>query len=345
MDEQQTSSARAPGRIARVLLDSSLPQLDHLFDYLIPDELAATALAGVRVKVPFRSAGRVATGYLVERTDSAEFSGNLSAIESVVSPMPVLTSETWQLARAVADRSAGGASDVIRLAVPARQARVEKAHLAALQSSAETADPTTGEQAGESASEETAVTITGYRPGLLDDAVASGERVALSAIPLLHQLAAGPNAGEWVGHWALTLAEAAVLCLQRGHSAIIAVPDYRDQEQVHAALLSLTGDKRIIRVDARQPNAERYRGFLRCLGVDPVIVIGNRSAVYSPAPELALIALWDDGSSLHAEPLAPYAHARDVALVRQQQSGCALIIAGHTRTTDTQRLVELEVGS
>ncbi|MDF2491484.1 MAG: primosomal protein, partial [Microbacterium sp.] len=42
----------APARpIARVLLDSPLPQLDRLFDYAVPAALDADAQPGVRVKV------------------------------------------------------------------------------------------------------------------------------------------------------------------------------------------------------------------------------------------------------------------------------------------------------
>ena len=52
--------------VARVLIDSPLPQLDRLFDYAVPPELAAEAVPGARVRVPLRSAGRVVDGYLVE---------------------------------------------------------------------------------------------------------------------------------------------------------------------------------------------------------------------------------------------------------------------------------------
>ena len=81
--------------------------------------------------------------------------------------------------------------------------------------------------------------------------------------------------------------------------------------------------------------------FLACLGAAPRIVLGNRSAVYAPAAELGLLAIWDDGDPLHAEPLSPYAHSRDAALVRQEQSGCALVLLGHSRSVEAQRLVEL----
>ena len=43
-------------RVARVLIDSPLPQLDRLFDYAIPEHLAEDAAAGVRVRVPLRTA-------------------------------------------------------------------------------------------------------------------------------------------------------------------------------------------------------------------------------------------------------------------------------------------------
>ena len=97
----------------------------------------------------------------------------------------------------------------------------------------------------------------------------------------------------------------------------------------------------VVRLDARQSNPDRYRAFLRCLGDEPIVIIGNRSVVYAPARTLGLIALWDDGDPLHSEPLSPYVHARDAALVRQEQQSCALMFFGHSRSTEVERLVEI----
>lgn len=318
----------ATGHIARVLLDSSLPQLDHLFDYRIPESLLETAVPGVRVKVPFRSAGRTASGYLIELSGDAEFSGELSSIEDVVSPVPVLRPEVWKLARRIADRSAGSASDIIRLAVPPRQVRVEKAWLAA-----QTLD---GDRQDDGSAQQPAP-LAGYAPGRLEAAIGNGQRLAVSAVPLLREL----DTGEWVGAWAVAMAHAAAHCLSLGKTSILIVPDHRDQEQLLAALAASVPQPAIVRLDARQSNADRYRSFLTCLEDQPRIIVGNRSAVYAPAEELGLIALWDDGDRLNSEPLSPYANARDVALVRQEQASCALIVINHSRTTDIQRLVEL----
>jgi len=348
------------GLVARVLIDSPLPQLDHLFDYAIPAELADVAQPGVRVKVPFGSSGRVVGGYLIERVEPATddaapavagaaaggadaggagaggagagggadplFHGTLSPLESVVSPARVLTGEVWTLARAVADRSAGNAGDVIRLAVPPRRVRVEKAWLA---QPADAADTAGGKAA--------ACHFADYPAGALTGIIAQRGRAAVAAVPRPVLLADGRT----VGQWALTLAELGVAALAAGRSAILAVPDYRDQDQLQAALAQLAPAGSVRRVDARQSDPDRYRDFLACLDPVPRIIIGNRSAVYAPAHELGLIALWDDGDPLYAEPLSPYVHARDAALVRQQQADCALVFLGHARSVEVQRLVGL----
>lgn len=341
------------GLVARVLIDSPLPQLDHLFDYRIPEELADLALPGVRVRVPFRSGGRIIDGYLIEVIDPAtapsdQFSGTLSPIDAVVSAAPVLTPEVWRLARRAADRAAGNASDIIRLAVPPRQVRVEKAWLIArapaVTPTAPTETPPAETPPVDAAGNSTgsihalaAPAFVGYPTGRLDTVIMERQRVAVAAIPELVRL----DDGSTIGHWAQTLAELAVATLAAGTTAILCVPDYRDQDQVQAALDQLAPAGSVSRVDARQSNPDRYRAFLACLGAEPRIILGNRSAVYAPAASLGLIALWDDGDPLYSEPLSPYVHARDAALIRREEAGCGLVLLSHSRSVETQRLVEL----
>jgi primosomal protein N' (replication factor Y) len=306
-----------------VWVDSPLPQLDRLFDYRIPEALSGELRVGIRVRVPWRSAGRFVDAYVVDLVDSVEFTGVLSEVEAIVSTVPVLAPDVAMLARKAADRAAGSAIDIVRVAVPGRQARVEKAWLAA------------GEQPA--LPEVTAVPVDGYVAGRIEMAITAGGRLAIDAVPLGVEVAAG----VWVGHWAVTLAAAASVAIAAGKSAILALPDYRDQEQLAAALAAVLPPDRIVHLDARQSNPDRYRGFLRCLGDDPLAIIGNRSVIYAPAKNLGLIGIWDDGDPLHSEPLAPYVHTRDAALLRQEQQSCALLFIGHSRSTEVERLVEV----
>lgn len=303
-------------RIARVLIDSPLPQLDRLFDYALPEGLGPVE-PGVRVKAPLRTAGRVIDGYVVEIGEEPDASRTLSEIESVVSPTVVLPDRLYRLARRVADRAAGSASDILRLAIPKRQVRVEKSW------QEPPAPPAPGDDALQRARDE----IAAYEG--LGEVLAGSGRAAVEAIPVRRADLPG---------WALLLASAAAVQLAEGRSSVLVVPDYRDQELLLMALTALIDHEAVVRHDARQPNPDRYRAFLRTLGDQPCVVVGNRSAVYAPV-QAGLVAIWDDGDPLLSEPLAPYVHARDAALIRQEEEGSALLIVGHTRTTDTERLV------
>ena len=77
LSEARLVSDMPAASIARVLLDSPLPQLDRLFDYRIPPQFTQDAVPGVRVRVPLRSAGRVADGFLIEVVDEGDYSGVL----------------------------------------------------------------------------------------------------------------------------------------------------------------------------------------------------------------------------------------------------------------------------
>lgn len=343
----------ANGRpVAQVLLDSVLPQLDHLFDYAVPAHLADDLRVGQRVRVPFRSKDRRSFGYVIGFAERSDFGGELSEIADIVTRVPMLTPEVWQLARAVADRAGGSAGDILRLAIPARQVRVEKQHLAAAESAESSRHSAGAERVAESSDETLSsavqphaddaaaspkehVDATSPERGIADQLV-QGRRLALTASHGPERL----HTGEWVGGWAAQLARLAIAVHGLGRSVIVVVPDYRDLDQVRDALEAL-GHEEAVRVDSRQSNAERYAGFLRALDAEPRIVLGNRSAVYAPAHELGAIIMWDDGDPVLAEPLTPYVHARDAALLRAEQSGAGLFFAAHARSAEVQRLIEI----
>ena len=343
--EEVEGAQSAPGTrsVVRVLVESPLPQLDRLFDYAVPTHLRDRVAPGIRVRVPLRSAGRIADGFVVEVVASSDHVGELSEVDDVVSTVSVLAPEVWRLARAVADRAGGSASDVLRLAVPPRQARVEKAFLAAAEE-ADTGtdtgtdtDPTVGDGDATTGEPVVASPVHGYRADALADLVPARGRAAVDAVPLLAEL---PD-GSWVGRWAVTAAELATVAVAAGDNVIVAVPDHRDEDQVLRALAALLPPERVVRLDSRQSNADRYRALLRARGDQATVLVGNRSVLLAPSARLGLIIVFDDGDPLFSEPLSPYVHARDTALLRQAQQQSALVFLGHTRSTDVQRLVEI----
>lgn len=303
--------------VAQVLLDTSLPQLDHLFDYLVPDALRDAVAVGQRVKVPLRAGARQSFGYVVALSDQSEYLGQLSELSDIVSPVSMLQPNVWQLARTLADRAAGNANDILRLAIPVRQVRVEKTYLAQREQLA--SQITQAIQPG--------ITASGREP----------KRYTVQSNQPPQRL----ESGEWVSGWVTELTEIAVAVASNEESVIVVVPDRYDLEQAFSALNSTAFASRVIRVDSLQSNAARYLGFLRTLEHEPKIILGNRSAVYAAAFSLGAIVMFDDGDALLDEPLKPYVHARDAALQRSELEHCDLVFIAPSRSLAVHRLTRI----
>jgi primosomal protein N' (replication factor Y) len=301
--------------VARVAVEISLPNLDRPFEYLVPEQLAETAMPGVRVRVRF--AGRLTGGFVLERAAESEHQGKLGYLERVVSPEPVLTAEIAGLARAVADRYGGTLADVLRLAVPPRHARAEAA-----------SPPSPAGDAGSPAlPEHSSWDRYAAGPAFLA-ALADGRspRAVWSALP-------GPS---WPDEIALAVAAVA----KSGRGAVVVVPDARDLERLDAALAGRLRPGQHVVLSADLGPAERYRRWLAALRGDVQVVVGPRSAMFAPVASLGLVVLWDEGDDLHAEPRAPYPHAREVLALRAHRARAAALIGGFARTAEAQLLLD-----
>ncbi|MEV4694420.1 primosome assembly protein PriA, partial [Micromonospora echinospora] len=103
---------------------------------------------------------------------------------------------------------------------------------------------------------------------------------------------------------------------------------------------AVLGAGRHVRLTAADGPARRYRAFLAARRGDVAVVIGTRAAMFAPVDRLGLVAIWDDGDDLHAEPRAPYPHARDVLLTRAHLGDAAALVGGYARSAEAQLLVE-----
>lgn len=308
--------------VARVVLESSLPHLDRPFDYTVPAELAEVAVPGVRVKVKFN--GQELNGYIIERRADSHASAPLSVLHKIVSPVPVLTPAAMELAGAVAARYAGTLSDVLRTAIPPRVAKVEKELLAG-DFDADAVDllPLTDAHAW-----------TAYSNGasyLQHLAKGGAPKAVLTALQGF-----GPDG------WPALVASAVATVRSSGRGAVVVVPDYRDLERLELALANVLPASDVARLTADDGQTPRYRNFLRLLSGAAGVAIGTRSAAYAPVRNLGLVVCWDDGDDLHIEQRSPYAHTREVLLLRAEKENAACLMASHSRSTELQRLVELQ---
>ncbi len=121
----ELEASGVPNPVARVRVDSTLPQVDRTFDYRVPAELSEDAVPGARVRVLFN--GHELTGYIEERAATTDWTRtSLMPLKSVLSRVPSVAPEIFALAEALADRYASTVANVLRLAVPPRIAALDK---------------------------------------------------------------------------------------------------------------------------------------------------------------------------------------------------------------------------
>lgn len=301
--------------IARVAVDIPLPHLDRLFDYSITEAQAADVKPGVRVRVRF--AGKLRDGYVIEVAEHSEITTKLSPLSRVISATPVLTEPQRRLIRTVADHYAGTFADVVRLAVPPRHAATENADQVSWPKPIIEQQPTGG--------------LLAYPDGeAFLDGLAKSQ-------PLRAYWQVTPRFARdrWgLDDWSRGFMQATIQVLRAGRSVIIVVPDHRDLVKMRDALGAVIGLGAIAELHSDLGTAARYRNYLAIIRGEAKVVIGTRPASYAPVADLGLICLWDDGDDLHADPHAPYPHARDVVALRAGSEQSALLFAGHGRTAE-----------
>ena len=244
----------------------------------------------------------IQTGFVVSLTDATDWTGKVAKLTEVISPARVLTNATYELVRAVADRQASTFGDVISNAVPNRSVRVEQAWL-------------------------------------IDSETPNTQAVRAVSAPALPKLAARlvePRSGIW----AQELLGLAARHLSLGESAIICVPDFRDIAVLSSKAEELGLGEYLNVYSSKDVKSKQYAAFLRALNDKPQIVLGSRNSLYAPV-RAGGIYLWDDADQSHTDQSAPYATSREIALIRQSQSGCNLAFLSHSRSTDVQRLIEI----
>lgn len=330
--------------VAHVVIDSPLPHLDRIFDYSVPLELDAEAQPGVRVRVKF--SGQDLNGFLVARVAVSE-SERLVPLSRVYSAVPVLAPQVLELAHQVAARYCGTVADVLRVAVPPRVASLEKVYLkkaaerAADAGAAADASQTGGAVAHDPHLEPLLEPTAAAKPGhsLFGDYPHAEDFLTRLAMGDSPKAVLGTLHGFGPVSWHRQLAQVVAYCQLSGRGAIVVVPDLRDLELLDHAFAQVLPEGSFVKLTADDGPSLRYANFLRVLSGDVKIVIGTRSAAYAPVADLGLVCCWDDGDELHVERRAPYQHSRDVLLLRSGIEDAAVLMAGHSRSSESQRLV------
>ena len=277
--------------VARVLVDTGVFHLDQEFDFLVPEELSEIATPGVSVRVPFN--GRKCEGFIVGRANSSAHIGRMQYIDKVNNETPLLTASILNLSRAIARKYASNIMDVLRFAIPVPMSSVKEVACSYSEKKSINKD-----------------LIKDY-PQSYFDSLQNGEASHVIWTPL-------PTTEPFE-----LLAE---ICKIRSGSVLVLVPDAKSVERCLNVFLESGIGKNILTWSSELTKSQRYSNYLQILNGNAQIVIGVRGAIFLPIQALSLIVVWDEGNDNFSEIRSPGWHAREVAIERTRQDGCALIL-------------------
>ena len=123
--------------------------------------------------------------------------------------------------------------------------------------------------------------------------------------------------------------------LERGRSALVLVPEIGLTPQLSDRFRARFGNKVCI-YHSKLSDGERYDTWRNTISGESQIIIGTRSAVFAPLPNLGLIVLDEEhDTSFKQDRLEPTYNARNVANWRAELEDCPLVLGSATPSTES----------
>jgi primosomal protein N' (replication factor Y) len=122
--------------------------------------------------------------------------------------------------------------------------------------------------------------------------------------------------------------------IARGHRVLVLVPEIALTPSLAGQFRMRFGDRVAIQHSALS-EGERHDQWHRIRRGQVDIVVGTRSAVWSPIEQLGLIVVDEEHDSSYKQEEAPRYHGRDVAIVRARMEGALVVLGSATPSLES----------
>jgi primosomal protein N' (replication factor Y) len=122
--------------------------------------------------------------------------------------------------------------------------------------------------------------------------------------------------------------------LAQGKGAIVLVPEIALTPQLLGRFQARFGERIAVLHSALSPG-ERVDQWEQIQSGHKPVVVGARSAIFAPVPRLGLVVVDEEHEQSFKQGERPRYHARDLALVRGQQSDCPVVLGSATPSLES----------
>lgn len=120
----------------------------------------------------------------------------------------------------------------------------------------------------------------------------------------------------------------------QGRQAIVLIPEIALTYQTVMRFYNRFGD-RVSIMNSKLSQGERFDQFERAKSGEIDIMIGPRSALFTPFPHLGLIIIDEEHETSYKSETAPRYHARDVAIERARMNDASVLLGSATPSVDS----------
>jgi len=279
--------------------------LRRTFIYSVPPELAEKVGPGSLVKISFGR--RSTTGFVVGARETTDVKG-VKPIQAVEPADLSLPPKILRLGEWVADYYLAPLGEVLRAALPSGLGKRSPGDLPQAE----------------------------FTPGAVPD-LTPDQRTATDAI---YESLSRPAADTFLLHGVTgsgkteVYLRAATEAVARGGRALILIPEIALSPQMVGRVESRFGGRVALWHSSLTP-AKRREVWTRTRRGEIDVLVGARSAVFAPLPDLRLIVVDEEHETTYKQGESPRYHARDVALVRARMEGAVAVLGSATPSLES----------
>lgn len=127
--------------------------------------------------------------------------------------------------------------------------------------------------------------------------------------------------------------------LEQGKQAIVLIPEIALTFQTVMRFHNRFGD-RVSILHSRLSQGERYDQFLRAQNGELDVMIGPRSALFTPFPNLGYIIIDEEHEGSYKSETLPRYHARETAIERARLAGASVVLGSATPSVESTYFAE-----
>lgn len=304
-------------KYADIIIDISHEGVDKTFEYKIPDELSDVVQTGSVVNVPFGRWNKVQKGYVIEVKDIPEYDPEkLKEIIEINEKSIEVEASLIRLAAWMKETYSCTMITALRTVMPVKEkVSARKPGVDIMESVPEFAPI-------EELNDQQRAVVDKF----CDD-YSSGRRDRY----LLHGITGSGKTEVYI--------QLAKKVTDEGRAVIMLIPEIALTFQTVARFRAVFGD-RISILNSRLSKGEKFREFERARTGETDIIIGPRSALFTPFERLGLIIIDEEHDNSYKSESTPKYHARETAFKRAEIEGAAVILGSATPSVTSYHMAE-----